>query len=276
MSPIQTSAQIFDAVQKVKVRATAFCTNFFPVESKLQSGIDRSEWFVELYNGATFFFRKDRNFWHFYFCAADAAALQREMAASPALKTEPFVTDLIGKETALDDLLPMFETAGFRCHSRLLRMARAGQTGQGVNCDLSVVFAEQADSQEILDLIENLFDSHGEQLPALYEVEVAVENHQIFVVKRDGIIAGLLFFETRGFASAIRFWAVAEKFRAAGVGSALMRHYFNSQNAVRHFNLWVNISNRNAIQRYQHYGYRSDGLLDQVMANEMIHHEIHR
>jgi ribosomal protein S18 acetylase RimI-like enzyme len=275
MSPIQTAGQIFDAVQKAKVGATAFCTNFFPVESKLKSGIDRGEWFFEPHDGATFFFRKDRDFRHFYFCAADVAALQREMAASAGLKTEPVVTDLVGKQAALDDLLPMFEATGFRCHSRLQRMTRAGQASQSIDSESLVVYAGQTDSAAILDLIENLFDRHGEQLPALYEVEAAIENRQILVVKRDGMIAGLLFFETQGFASTIRFWAVAEKFRASGVGSALMQHYFKSQNEVRRFNLWVNTGNGNVIQKYQHYGYISDGLLDQVMTNEMIHHEIH-
>ena len=80
MNPIQNPGQIFDAVQKAKAGATDFCTNFFPVESKLQGWIDHGELSAELHNGAVFFFRKDRDFLHLYFCAANPAALQREIA----------------------------------------------------------------------------------------------------------------------------------------------------------------------------------------------------
>jgi hypothetical protein len=119
-------------------------------------------------------------------------------------------------------------------------------------------------------LIEGLFDPVGEQIPALYEIEEAVANHQVFAVKREGVLAGILFFEAQGFTSAVRFWAVAEKFHAAGVGSALMRHYLRAQSGVRRFTLWVNAANQNAIQKYGHYGYAPDGLVDYVLANEMI------
>jgi ribosomal protein S18 acetylase RimI-like enzyme len=90
------------------------------------------------------------------------------------------------------------------------------------------------------------------------------------VVKRDGVLAGLLFFETHGLASTVRFWVVAEEFRALHVGSALMSNYFRSQDTVRRFTLWVNACNTNAIQKYRHYGYEPDGLVDHVLTNQEI------
>jgi hypothetical protein len=49
-----------------------------------------------------------------------------------------------------------------------------------------------------------------------------------------------------------------------------MQHYFKTQNSVRRFTLWVNAANENAIQKYKHYGYALDGLIDCVLANKMI------
>jgi hypothetical protein len=54
-------------------------------------------------------------------------------------------------------------------------------------------------------------------------------------------------------------------------GAALMRRYFASQDAVKRFILWVAADNDNAIKKYEHYGYVADGLVDLVLANEMIH-----
>jgi ribosomal protein S18 acetylase RimI-like enzyme len=269
MSSIQTPGQVFDAVQRAKTGATDFCTNFFPVESKLHDWIHHGKLFAENHNGAAFFFRTDRDFRHFYFCAADRTALAQGMAALPGLKTDRVVTDLVGNESTLSHLLPPLEQAGFRRYSRLQRLARIGrpETGPG---DPSTRFAEKADGPEALGLIEHLFDRFGEQLPMLHEMESAIENHQVLAARHDGELAGLLFFETQGLASSVRFWAVAEKFRARRVGSALMQHYFQTHGAVRRFTLWVNSNNENAISKYRHYGYAPDGLVDQVLANDMI------
>ena len=269
MSPIQTPQEVLDAIQKAKAGAKAFGTNFFPMESKLQSWIDHGELFAEWYKGAAFFYRTDRDFRHFYFCAADWMALEQGIAASIGLKTGRVTTDLVGNEPGLNQMLPVFERAGFRRYTQLQRLARIGrpETGGGVP---EAGFAEKMDGPAAMELIESSFDRYGEQLPLPYEMESAVENRQVLAVKRNDELAGLLFFETQGLASTIRFWAVAEKFRAQRVGSVLMQFYFQTQSAVRRFTLWVDAHNENAIQKYRHYGYAPDGLVDHVLANEMI------
>jgi GNAT superfamily N-acetyltransferase len=269
MSSLQTPAQVFDAIQQAKAGATAFCTNYFPVESKLQEWITHGELFAERLSGAAFFLRKDRDFHRFYFCAANEAVLEERMAAFDPLKTGRIMTDLVGNESALSHLLPLFERQGFRCYARLLRLARIGRP-EGSPPSPSAVFAESADAAAVLRLIENSFDRYGEQLPAPYEIQSAIVHRQVLVVRFDGDLAGLLFFETQGLASTVRFWAVAEPYRARRVGSALMQHYFQIHGTVRRFTLWVNSSNENAIARYRHYGYRPDGLMDQVLAGKGI------
>ena len=270
MTPIQTPGQVFDAIQRAKAGASAFCTNFFPVESKLQGWIDHGELFVELRNGATFFFRKDRDFLRLFFCAADLAALQREITAWPDLQGERLITDLVGNESSVNDMLSVLEPAGFRRHTQLQRLVRTGRSESAAD-SRQVGFAEKADGQAVLGLIEGAFDRYGEQLPMLYEIEQAIASRQILAARRDGELAGLLFFETQGLTSTVRFWVVAEKFRDLKTGSALIRHYFKIHDAVRRFTLWVNSGNENAIRKYRHYGYAPDGLIDHVLATGAIY-----
>jgi len=269
MTLIQSPADVFAAVQKVKAGASAFCTNFFPVESKLQGWIARQELSVEPAAGAVFIFRNDRDFRHLYFCAANPGALEQGMAALPDLKTMRLATDLVGKDSTLDPLLAALEKNGFRRHLRLQRLARIDRPETAGNGP-AAGFAEKADCPAILELIESSFDRYGEQLPLPYEMEAAIAGRQALTVKRDDELAGMLFFETQGKASTVRFWAVAEKFRARGVGSALMHQYFQIHAAVKRFTLWVDARNENAIQKYRHYGYAPDGLIDHVLVNEMI------
>src|SRR5271167_2132215 len=122
MSPLTATRQVYDAIQNVKTGATAFCTNFFPAQAKLDGWIGHGELFAESLHETAFFFRRDRGFWHWYFCAADPAALTRQTASSPVLKSEPMVVDLVGKEETLDDLLKRIEEGGFKRYGRLLRL----------------------------------------------------------------------------------------------------------------------------------------------------------
>ena len=271
-SPVGSVTEVLDAMQKVKAVATAFCTNLFLAERKLQGWIQHGELFGELREGAAFFLRKDRDFWHFYFCAANMAVLQREVTNLSRLKKDPVVVDLVGNEAALGDLLAMWECEGFRRYTRLYRMARTRppDTQQCCTDDLQVVYAERADCPAMIELLGRSFDRYAEQLPMAYEIESAVESRQVLVARCDGTLGGLLFFETQGFTSMIRYWVVVEQFRALRFGSALMRHYFKAQNTVRRFILWVMASNENAVQKYQRYGYAPDGLVNHVLANELI------
>ena len=272
MQPVDAIDQIFTAIQRIKSNAPAFCTNFFPVPQKLQNWVEHGELFYEHRAEAAFFFRKDHDFWRAYFCAANAETLKRELIALPDAKSKPLVMDIIEREAALDSMLPNLESAGFRLYARLRRLARLNPPDSKVPAigELQPDYASANDAGSILSLLDTSFDRYAEQLPAAYEVEAAINNRQILVMKHLQKIAALLFFETQGVASAIRYWVVAEEFRSLRYGSALMRAYLAAHAAVRRFNLWVRADNQSAILRYQHYGYDTDGLVDHVLVNEMI------
>jgi len=272
MIPVRTVDEVFTAIQKVTAAAPAFCTNFFPVQKKLQGWIDHGELTSESRNGAAFFCRRDRDFQHFYFCGASVATLKAEIGNLSILKSQRVVTDVVGSETALGELLSCLETAGFRRYSHLQRMARTSQPGlaSASGADAPAVFAEAPDKQAILELLDNSFNHYADQLPAAYEIEAAIAAKQILAIKCDGELAAILFFETQGLTSTVRYWVVAERFQSKRLGASLIRHYFAAQNAVKRFILWVVATNDNAVKKYQHYGYSADGLIDHVLANEMI------
>jgi ribosomal protein S18 acetylase RimI-like enzyme len=276
MVKVETTDAVFAAMQQVRTNAPAYCTNFFPVPQKLQRWIEQGELFMEVSSEVAFFFKGDREFWHLYFCAAKPETLRRQLQSLPALKTEHLVIDMLESKNSTEGLLPLIASVGFRCHARLCRLTRTGSAHFAPNPsgDLLPVYAAQEDAQGIFEILESSFDRYAEQLPKLFEIQMAVENHQILVMKQDQTISGLLFFETQGAASTIRYWLVPEKFRALHFGSALMRAYFAAHGAIRRFTLWVMADNENALQKYRHYGYTPDGVTDHVLVNEIIHHEI--
>jgi hypothetical protein len=172
----------------------------------------------------------------------------------------------------LRDVIGALTSAGFRPYARLQRMARAGgpMAPSASTDDASVTLAEKGEGPAVLELLEAGFDRFADQLPLLREIEAAIAARQILAVKFEGTVAAVLFFETQGFTSSIRYWAVAAQFRARRLGAVLMRRYLESHSAVRRFTLWVVADNRNAIEKYRHYGYEPDGLVDHVLVNELI------
>jgi hypothetical protein len=272
MGPLATVGQVFDAIQSVKSRAPEFCTNFFPPQRKMQGWIDHGELLGEVRNRAAFFLRKDRDFWHLYFCAANHESLAREITGLPELKNEPVAVDLIGNEVVSNDLSNLLQSEGFRPYRTLYRMARIRQSDSPASGagSASVDYAMSSDAPVIWELLGRTFDRYAEQLPALYEIETAIDHHQILTAKHNGALAGLLFFETQGLTSTVRYWLVDEPFRAFRFGSALMQRYFAAQSAVRRFVLWVLSDNESALQKYRHYGYAADGLVDRVLLNRII------
>lgn len=276
MQKVDTTGAVFDALQRVKTNAPAYCTNFFPAPQKVQRWIDQGELFLETSPGVAFFLKKDREFWRVYFCAADRDVLRQQFMSIDVVKAKPLVVDVLEYENASDGLLPLVETVGFRRYARLCRLARVGSAGlpQGQSGEAQPVYAVPEDARDIFKILDSSFDRYAEQLPNISEIEMAVENRQILMLKHDQTIAGLLFFETLGAASAIRYWLVAEKFRTLHYGSALMRAYFAVHGAIRRFTLWVMADNESALQKYRHYGFMPDRLTDHILVNEMISHEI--
>jgi ribosomal protein S18 acetylase RimI-like enzyme len=272
MSPVRTAAEVLEAIQKVKAGATAFCTNFFPVQSKLESWVAHGELAAEAYDGVTIFLRKDRDFSHLYFCASNPSAFGRELGRLSAIATGKLAIDLVGPEASLAQLLNLAQQGGFHPYSRLVRLARVAASGTSPadQSAATIELAAEGDASEILGLIELLFDRFADQLPTSYEIEAAIAARQIFIIRQNGAVAALLFFETQGLTSTIRYWLVASQFHSRGFGSALIRHYFMTQPAVRRFLLWVTATNENAIQKYQHYGYKPDGLVDHVLLSEPV------
>lgn len=269
MEPVRTAGEVLEAIQKVKSGATAFCTNFFPVQSRLENWVAHQELMVEARNDVTFFLRKDRDFAHLYFSAATPSAFGQGLGNLSIITIDKLATDLVGSEASLTELLRLAEQGGFRRHSRLVRLARMASAVAPSSAPpaAGIGLATESDAPEILGLIERFFDRFADQLPTLYELESAIAARQILVIKQNGKIAALLVFDTQGLTSTIRYWLVAAHFHSHGFGSALMRHYFSTQPAVRRFILWVTATNENAIQKYRHYGYAPDGLVDHVLLN---------
>jgi hypothetical protein len=245
-------------------RAGPLATNFYPSPDKLQRSLDRGQLFLRTIGDVLFVLRRDRDFVHLSYVttsAADLAGAVRELASGVS---EPIALDLIGKREQIEALAAPFQRAGFRAHCALHRMTRPGEASPTAP-DPEVVFATEDDGAALSAMLEGALDRFSEQIPDEDEMRRAAGERKVLIIRSGPAIAGLLFFEATGQSSLLRHWLVDPTQRDRRVGARLMRRYFADCKDVRRFLLWVISDNDNAIDRYRHYGYQQDGLIDQVL-----------
>jgi len=203
------------------------------------------------------------------FFAGDLDEIGRVLAASEGARSLPCAVDLIGLPAQTQSLAGIFSLAGFHPHERLVRLSRGGKHAFAQDSAESRVCgaALSEDIPVILDLLRLNFDFYVDQIPQPAQIAEAIEAGAIRVA-RSGSLDAFLWFERTGVTALIRYWCVSSAARGRGIGSLLMRDYFErTEDCARHL-LWVREKNTHASNCYQHYGYAPDGLEDHVMVLE--------
>ena len=292
MKQLPSVAAIYEQMGQAR-RAGPLVTNFYPVPDKLQRSIERGELFSMTAGNVLFVLRRDRDFLHLSFVASAATELGAALRELIAGVAETITVDLLGPRERVAELTELFVQAGFRGHCVLHRMTKVTKQAEvsPPAPDPEVVFAGRDDAAALAGMLDTALDRHAEQIPDEDEMARAASERKILVVRSGptigeagsrgvgtptalpagrgsspvGSIAGLLYFEVTGQSSLLRHWLVDPAHRDRRIGARLMRRYFADCNDVRRFLLWVISDNHNAIDRYRHYGYREDGLIDQVL-----------
>jgi GNAT superfamily N-acetyltransferase len=271
MEPADGSARLLQAIQRIKQGAAAFTTNLFAGQEQIESWIERGDLFHVERNGSMLILRRDRDFHHLYHVAAG----NQELSGAIALLDEVpvpggvLVADLVGRPEEVSTTSGIYAANGFREYTSLVRMVRLAQSALPESPeDAEAVLASVDDVPDISCFLEKLLDRFRDQIPEPSAIRTAAGHGSIIIVRRGGPLAGLLFFETAGLTSVLRYWYVASRFRSQGIGAQLIRAYFRRCRSVKRILLWVVSDNADAIAKYEHYGFRRECLVDRIMISE--------
>lgn len=272
MIDIRGAAELLSAMQQVRHGARAFTTNFFAPPDQVQAWLDRHSLSYLPGERALLVFRKDRDFHHLYHCAADTNALSGVLLELDRQSFRTTLTaDLVGRPEEVEAGAPIYATAGFGYYAALFRMTRVGgAAADDHGRDSDVVFAEPADASAVLLFLERLLDRFAEQIPELDEIRAGIGRRNIVLVRRGEEVGGLVFFETVGFTTVLRYWWVDPAWRGQGVGSRLIRAFFRQCKGAKRIVLWVLANNEDAIAKYRYYGFARERLIDQVLIRKGI------
>lgn len=271
MEQLRDSARLQEAIQRIKRGAAGFTTTCFASPAQLEAWIERGVLSSLESERSLILLRRDRDFHHIYHVAADAEALSASLAALSSRNGaadfgSALTADLVGRDADVRALADLYRRAGFAEYTSLFRMVRLADPATPDDYeDPQVVLAEPVDAPAILAFLERLLDRFAEQIPDRAEIDQAIARQNIIIIRRGPELGGLLFFETTGQTSILRYWFVDDRHRNEGIGARMIKTFFRLCRASKRIMLWVIADNADAIAKYQHYGFRAESLVDQIM-----------
>jgi len=121
------------------------------------------------------------------------------------------------------------------------------------------------DTAAVSAFLEGLLDPYRDAIPDEAEIREAAERGNLLLVRRGESLGGILWFETTGISSHLRYWYVHDGFRGQGIGAHLMRQFLHLCRQCRRVIAWVAKENADAIAKYCHYGFRPDTIVDHIL-----------
>lgn len=261
-------AQVVEAMSRVKRGGATFITNFYATPERIGALVTSGRLSLLHSNECLLLFRKDQDFLHVHYYARDLQALDAALGRLNAgmLPRTPLTVDLVGRESDLHEVKRVFLTQGYSEYKSLFRMTRL-QDPNAVEMfgDTNITFARPEDGRAIHQFLAEQLDKFAEQLPEPEEIQTAVTKCNILLARRGEVFGGILFFETTGLSTVLRYWFVNPEFHSQGIGSRLIKTFFYLCKDSRRVTLWVISDNNNAINKYKHYGFRQDPMWTLVL-----------
>ena len=253
---------IFRNVRKEKKEG--FASNIFPLQPLFSKAISEGRLFYVDVDGNCFFLEDKGDHFNVFFASDRSVDLPAVLNSihSEAVLTKPLVLEHLireGKDVSLGEPSAV-----------LKRMARTVPEFPqiGSRAELPYPFhiqkAEQRDVYDLQEIFSEFFNPLTERIPDEEELLSLISRKGVFWAVCNGKKAGFIIFEKEGANLHLRYWWIAPGFRGGGIGSGLMRKFFEAASGTRRQFLWVFSDNENAIKRYRHYGFDFDGTQDDI------------
>jgi GNAT superfamily N-acetyltransferase len=268
---LRSACQYEAALKRLKTGATAFTTNCFATPKQIGECAERGALSSISTSGAFLLLRRSRHVIHLSHVAADQQSLMDALLLLDELTVaEPIVADLVGQPADVEQIANSYALRGFSLYRELARMTRIGSVGDDRTLpEMAVHRAVHSEAAGVLAFLERLLDPLAEQIPELEDMESAADRGQILVAANGNVVEGVLIFQTIGFSTTLRYWFVEPKARSRGIGAVLMRSFLKQVTGSKRIVLWVFSDNADVIAKYEHYGFRRENLVDQIMLKSL-------
>lgn len=262
-------------IVNIKTLKKGYITNLFLEQGKIERLIEQKKLEIETGNEFVLIFRRNTGFTNVYYAASSKEAMSSRLVEL-GKEEELYVLDIIGKDPEIITDIDFFEQNHFHKYTHLNRMnILKGNEDNDISftTDIHVQMAQISEAANIERELKKHFDAVAEQLPEKEDVISWIENGGLYLYKENEEILGIVIFEINGTTSFLRYWFVNPLHRDKKIGSKLLNQFFYRSRECKRLLFWVIGSNTNAIERYKHFGFKSENLYNYVITNKRIKHE---
>ncbi len=259
-----TAKEIMQKAGVMRRRSREYCSNaYFPIP-QLEEFLQKETVQIIATEDLILLIEDASDLYRLYFFAEQYLSLMKIQQFLPRT-SKPVILDIVGKDLRTQDLANEIKKAGFTQYSEFVRMICTEPTLPSEKNTERVEFANISDVLNINKLLRKTFDPLFSHLPDIAELETAINNKEITLIREGSKLAGFAFFEKISAKQKIlRFFAVEEKFKGQNIGGALLRHQFCSSFPGTVYILWVGTYN-NAQFLYKKFNFHYDGLKDYIL-----------
>jgi len=178
---------------------------------------------------------------------------------------KPVIIDVVGKEAAAYPFASALCKQGFVNYSKFIRMICRQPSIRRYSETEKADYARLDESEQIQGLLRAEFDPLFAHIPTISELERAIAKNEISVIRSEGRIAGLAYFERISVVYVVlRFFLVLKKFRGQNIGGALLDKEFRLASEKTSYMLWI--GDYNPVKTlYQNLGFAVDGMVDYIL-----------
>lgn len=253
-------------IAEIRSLRLGFITNFFPDPQRLTLWISKGDCYAEMDNNTFFIIKRSDIFWNVFFCSPTILHLADDLQQfQKSHKGQTMVFDIVGRSNQCLPIVNAFQENSFELATTLVRMTRLMDTTTEDTSNSQVSYANEFEIPVIYDYLHRFFNEQFEQIPYLEELYDYSNQKQILVYNENETIAGFLIFDHNPSTLYLRYWFTHPGFRDRGIGSKLLRRFFEEGKGTRRQLLWVLQTNENAIKRYKHYGFSEENMFDFIM-----------
>lgn len=269
MKKISSFEEIQFLFSEIRSLKKGVITNFYPDPFRVSLWCQYETLFYIHLDNTIFFLRNQPHFINLFYCSVNEDSLRQDLSfLFKEYNQSVFVVDLVGKDPMIDHR-QLFFNEGFKEYSSLVRMSRVGSpVVSEMVSDRKVMEATKQDIPYLAELYDYYFDPYIEQIPLKEELQQWIESGHVLLCRKDEKIAGFLIYDLIGVTLYLRYWFVLPEFRDCGIGATLFHEFFNRGKDTKRQLFWVIISNKNAIKRYEHYGFTQEKMFDYVLINK--------
>ena len=243
--------QLHEALQRLKRQRSGFITSFFSAPYQAEQWFERGVLHGQDWGDAVLLFRRDRNFYRIYHLAAGSGALKGALEqGSDDPEHSTIAADLVGHESNVTDIAAIYRSVGFHEHLWLMRMSCAvADLRFAASNQVEIQVAAEKDASAALDFLSRHLDPLAEQIPPIDELRLAAARGDILQVRIRNRVVGVLVGEITGVTAMLRYWFVHPDMHNQGIGSGLIRAFFERVKGCKRIVLWVIASNHDEIGR---------------------------